>query len=740
MQRTRQLAAIMFTDIQGYTALMQEDENNAIKIRDTHRSIFDPITTKHAGKIIQYYGDGTLSIFQSAVQAVECAIEMQSGFQNAGIPVRIGLHLGDIVVSDTDIIGDGVNLASRVESLAVAGSVLVSEKIHSELKSHPSIKTKSMGEFHFKNDEHPRQIFAIDHPTLVVPDGAKLKGKTQSQSDRPSRSWVGFLIASILVFSVIAYYIYQASKEEPITFKNARIAILPFINFTEDSDLDVLGEMAADWIISGLSDFDEVKLVNFYNIKDNLDNIALASVNPGLQNQILKERTGAQIIISGSYSMIDDKITVTPRWENLVENDVNGIKDVVGNRDSLSKIILELRERIITLFELEEVDQQLAKSPPQFSAYKKFQEGNKHFGIDYDKSRALYAEAIKLDESFVDPYLWTAVSYANQMNLHKKDSIIDLVVDKFPNISNDKKQWLDFHRVDKLEVKHSIMQDIFQRDPTYLLANYNAGLYAGYLNYSEQAVEVFENIKPKNVILKYSSDYWWFIAYAENLIRTNDLKRAQQLLDSVPSSFPAANSYKLYLLTQQEKDDDIEKLIEEARDDSIQWTSLINLYISTVSWYTLNQNESKREKWSQKLLTEIENNDSRDLITNFYKARAYYLMGNYERALGYYTSLRSDIDDKEFIASRIGLCRAKMNQPELAENWVNELKIINSNTALYAVGQIYAVLDEKDKAVDFLEMAFEKGCFFVLGRYDTDFELVNLKGYKRFEDFVDPTN
>ncbi|MCB0578121.1 MAG: adenylate/guanylate cyclase domain-containing protein, partial [Phaeodactylibacter sp.] len=124
MSRTRQLAAIMFTDIQGYTALMQQNEQKALQARSKHRRIFNSAMEKYNGKVLQYYGDGTLSIFDSAIDAVHCGIEMQLGFREApSIPVRIGIHTGDIFFSEEEIVGDSVNVASRIESLAVAGSV-----------------------------------------------------------------------------------------------------------------------------------------------------------------------------------------------------------------------------------------------------------------------------------------------------------------------------------------------------------------------------------------------------------------------------------------------------------------------------------------------------------------------------------------------------------------------------------------------------------------------------------------
>ncbi len=136
MSRSRQLAAIMFTDIQGYTAFMQQNEEKAIQVRDKHRRIFNSVTENHKGRVLQYYGDGTLSIFDSAIDAVKCGIEMQLGFlKDPAIPVRIGIHTGDIIFSEEEIIGDGVNVASRIESLAVPGSVFISEKVYDESKT-----------------------------------------------------------------------------------------------------------------------------------------------------------------------------------------------------------------------------------------------------------------------------------------------------------------------------------------------------------------------------------------------------------------------------------------------------------------------------------------------------------------------------------------------------------------------------------------------------------------------------
>lgn len=181
MSRTRQLAAIMFTDIQGYTALMQQNEQKALQARSKHRRIFNSAMEKYNGKVLQYYGDGTLSIFDSAIDAVHCGIEMQLGFREApSIPVRIGIHTGDIFFSEEEIVGDSVNVASRIESLAVAGSVFISGKVYDEIKNQESIRAVRLKAFKLKNVEKPIEVYAISNEGLVVPNPEDIEGKTEA--------------------------------------------------------------------------------------------------------------------------------------------------------------------------------------------------------------------------------------------------------------------------------------------------------------------------------------------------------------------------------------------------------------------------------------------------------------------------------------------------------------------------------------------------------------------------------
>lgn len=169
----------MFTDIVGYTKLMQESESAALEVRQRHRAAIEITHKKFGGKVIQYHGDGTLSTFDSASDSVLCAIRLQEILQkDPPIPLRVGIHLGDVMVTESDIIGNSVNIASRVESLGCAGAILISNKVHEEI-SNQEIPSTWMGTYHFKNDEVPRDIYAIAKKSIYVPSPEDLRGKLE---------------------------------------------------------------------------------------------------------------------------------------------------------------------------------------------------------------------------------------------------------------------------------------------------------------------------------------------------------------------------------------------------------------------------------------------------------------------------------------------------------------------------------------------------------------------------------
>ena len=130
MSQQRRLAAIMFTDIVGYTDMMQKNEQQAVTVIKHHRSVLEKNVADHKGEVIEYYGDGSLCIFSSVTEALNCAMQVQKELlKEPAVPLRIGLHIGEILFDEGRVMGDGVNLASRVQALGQPGSVLFSKEI-----------------------------------------------------------------------------------------------------------------------------------------------------------------------------------------------------------------------------------------------------------------------------------------------------------------------------------------------------------------------------------------------------------------------------------------------------------------------------------------------------------------------------------------------------------------------------------------------------------------------------------
>jgi TolB-like protein/Tfp pilus assembly protein PilF len=267
----------MFTDIEGYTAMMQRDEEAAIRLRDRHRGVLETEHGKFHGTVVQYYGDGTLSIFPSAVQAVECAITMQQAFnESPEVPVRMGLHIGDIMIKDGSVFGDGVNLASRIESLGVAGCVLISDKVNDELRNHPSLKTRSVGTFQFKNIERQVEVFALDHIALVKPERHSLNGKTSEKK----------------------------TQNSPETGSPKSIAVLPFVNMSNDPEQEYFSDGIAEEILNSLSHLTDLKVAgrtsSFQFKGKNFDLRELGrilGVNTVLEGSVRKQRNHLRITV-----------------------------------------------------------------------------------------------------------------------------------------------------------------------------------------------------------------------------------------------------------------------------------------------------------------------------------------------------------------------------------------------------------------------------------------------------------
>ena len=205
MSQSRQLAAIMFADIKGYTSIMQEDEVLAMQLRDKLKKILDAEVSLHGGKVIKFSGDGALCSFDSALESVKAAIKIQIEMQEEpNVPLRIGIHQADVIFDESDVYGDGVNIASRLESLAVPGSIFFSAKVYDDIKNQKEIQTVSLGQYLLKNVKEPIEIFAVSNSGVQVPHNQKLVGKGVKYVPEKSKTTWWWFAAVIILAGALA--------------------------------------------------------------------------------------------------------------------------------------------------------------------------------------------------------------------------------------------------------------------------------------------------------------------------------------------------------------------------------------------------------------------------------------------------------------------------------------------------------------------------------------------------------
>ena len=373
METTRQLAAIMFTDMEGYTALMQKNEQAAIERRTRHRDVFEKAMAEYGGKIVQYYGDGTLSIFSSAIHAVNAGIAMQLLFRKAPeVPLRIGIHIGDITIDNSGVYGDGVNIASRIESFAVSGSVFISDKVFDEIKNQPQFNTISMGLFNLKNVTRPVEVIAIANEGLTVPQPSDLKGK----------------------------------KDEA---KN-KLAVLPFVNMSNDADNEYFSDGISEELINTLSKIEGLQVTcrtssfSFKGKNQDVRDIGRAlNVSKLLEGSV--RRAGSRVRITAELVNTSDGYQL---WSETFDRN---LVDIFELQDEIAGIIANrMRQQLVTK------SGEIYESSQNIEAYQLYLKGlfffNKGTPPDYYKAIQLFDEALALDPSFANAHAMIASCYA----------------------------------------------------------------------------------------------------------------------------------------------------------------------------------------------------------------------------------------------------------------------------------------------------------------------------------------
>ncbi|MCO6475255.1 MAG: helix-turn-helix domain-containing protein, partial [Phaeodactylibacter sp.] len=422
--RPHRLAAIMFTDIQGYTALMQQDEEKALQARNRHREVFNAVTKKYNGKILQYYGDGTLSIFPSAIDAVKCGIELQRGFRMAPqIPVRIGIHSGDIIINEEDIIGDGVNVASRIESLAAAGSVFISEKVYDEVKNQPDIQTTTMGAFEFKNVSKPLEVFAVTNPGLAVPEAGQLTGKLRSGQEtgkkasgkkRRKNAIIWALAATAAVIG--GYFIFRTGfSPAPVTngqpAREKSIAVLPFINDSNDSTNVYIINGLMEAILNNLQKIEDVRVISRTSVEKYRNT---QKIIPEIAQEL-----GVQYFVEGSGQKDGDQILLSiqlieaPMDRHLWSEQYNReATDIFSLQAEVAKKIADEVQAVITPEEEQRIGEVLTENMEAYDAFLKGLDlSNRRTPDGLEKAIPYYKKAITFDPEFASAYAALAICY-----------------------------------------------------------------------------------------------------------------------------------------------------------------------------------------------------------------------------------------------------------------------------------------------------------------------------------------
>lgn len=362
MLQSRQLAAIMFTDIAGYTAVMGENEQKAFEILRQNRNLQKPLIEQHHGKWIKELGDGVLASFSTVTDAVNCACAILRGCKEIeGLHLRIGIHLGEIVVEDDDVFGDGVNIASRIQAVAAIDSIWVSEAVHSNVVNKKGIETRFVKEETLKHVKEPVRIYQI------------LAGNDLRQQ-----------------VSAVA----KVTKEGKIK----SLAILPFADLSAGKDQEYLGDGIAEELLNLMSQVNGLKVIGRTS--------SFSFKNKDLDLKTIGKLLNENTILEGSVQKAGNRVRITSQlinaqdgfhiWSQRYDREID---DIFALQDDIcSKIAEHLK---LTLL-------QKKKRTKNLKAYEWFLKADyywKRYGEEnIERAIACCRQALELDPEYADAW------------------------------------------------------------------------------------------------------------------------------------------------------------------------------------------------------------------------------------------------------------------------------------------------------------------------------------------------
>jgi len=428
----RALAAIMFTDMVGYTALAQRNDKLALELLEEHRRLLREIFPRFHGTEIKTIGDGFLVEFHSALEAAECAIEIQRALskRNADVPVerriaiKIGVHIGDVVHRDHDVYGDGVNIASRIEPLAGPGGICVSMDVERQIRNTLDARFEKLAPTELKNISIPMDLFRIIPPWEKR---AAIVTQPETESTRATRK---FLWAAVALFFVLmiglgwwwserpdrtpaspAGNVPPRAAAESLPIPPKSIAVLPFENLSRDPDNAYFVEGIQDEILTRLSKIADLKVISrtstrkFKSAPENLPDIS--------------KQLGVANILEGSVQKAGDQVRVNVQLINALTNAHiwaeiydRKLTDIFAVESDIAKAIATALQAKLTGAEKAMI---AAQPTSDTAAYELYHKGRslweKRSGDNLPKAIAFYEQAIARDPHYALAYAGLANSY-----------------------------------------------------------------------------------------------------------------------------------------------------------------------------------------------------------------------------------------------------------------------------------------------------------------------------------------
>jgi TolB-like protein/class 3 adenylate cyclase/Flp pilus assembly protein TadD len=360
MSESRKLAAILAADVVGYSRLAGADEDRILaRLRALRSDLIDPTIAVHHGRVVKRTGDGALVEFRSVVDAVRCAIEVQNAMveRNAGVPpdrrieFRIGIHIGDVVEeSDGDLMGDGVNIAARLEGVAAPGAICLSEDAYRQVRSRLDLLVSDLGETQLKNIAEPMRIYSLQV-------GISANGGAIAAQVAPTQPAVAMAEPS------------SASGAAPIELpEKPSIAVLPFTNMSGDPEQEYFADGMVEDVITALSRFSQLFVIarnSSFTYKGRAVDVRQAARELGVR-YVLEgsvRKSGNRLRITGQ---LIDALSGSHLWADKFDG---AIEDVFDLQDKITESVVGAIEPTIRKAEIERARRKPAENLNAYDHY-----------------------------------------------------------------------------------------------------------------------------------------------------------------------------------------------------------------------------------------------------------------------------------------------------------------------------------------------------------------------------------